>query len=209
MYFSVLNCQPELVLLGDIDPSITQDARYATIENFVGRPINGYSDPKVLLTLQTAQSLKKAQEIFKQIGYSIVIYDGYRPVQAVSDFIQWGQNNDQEKKEFYYPTLEKDMLFEYGYIAKESSHSHGTTVDITLIKEGEQMHPIIPRKVKLSNNEEVLRLDDGSLDMGTSFDLFHPASHSGTDLVSEEAQRNRELLKSVMIQCGFLTIKTE
>ena len=67
-------------------------------------------------------------------GYRLKIFDAYRPAAAVKHFVLWGiEDLDQRMKPFFYPELEKQSLFELGYIAKKSSHSRGSTVDLTLL----------------------------------------------------------------------------
>ena len=64
-----------------------------------------------------------------------------------------------------------------GYVAEKSGHSRGSTLDLTIIKEDQSLHPIIYSHRTLLNGEEIPFLDDNTVDMGSSFDLFHEASH--------------------------------
>ena len=77
------------VYLHEIDPTILVSVRYATNENFVGVPVKGYKKAVVIITRQAAEALKKVQETVKKDGYSLVIYDAYRPQQAVDHFVRW------------------------------------------------------------------------------------------------------------------------
>ena len=64
-----------------------------------------------ILTLKATQALKNVQEVLNKKGYSLLIYDAYRPTQAVESFVQWTQNpSDIQVKEIYYPDLDKTQL---------------------------------------------------------------------------------------------------
>lgn len=169
-----------LVRLADIDPTIGQDARYASDNNFIGRPIRGYLAPQVMLTREAAIALKHAQELAVEKGYSILVYDGYRPQQAVDHFVEWGADlADTLNKATYYPDVPKAELFDRGYIAARSGHSRGSTADLTLTKDGEP------------------------LDMGTPFDYFDELSHTENPAISDEALANRLVLREIMASAGF------
>jgi D-alanyl-D-alanine dipeptidase len=192
------------VYLEDVDPSILQNLKYATCENFIGTPIEGYKRNKVILTRKAAYALKKAQTIFRKKGFSLVIYDAYRPQKAVNHFKRWGLDaNHLTMKEWFYPHLDKEDVFRLGFIAQNhSTHSRGSTVDLTLIADSHKLHPIKPQK-RLLGHEETLFLDDGTLDMGSSFDYFGEASYSVSSVISQKAKNNRAFLNEVMSQVGF------
>jgi len=87
---SVAACLPQgFVYLSEYDPSILQEIRYHTYHNFVGRPIIGYNASECILTIQAARNLSLAQTYFVSLGYSIKVYDCYRPQKAVDDFYVW------------------------------------------------------------------------------------------------------------------------
>ena len=116
-------------------PSIIIDLKYASDDNFTGRVVKGYESPKCLLTFEAARSLKIIQTILNNSGYSLKIYDAYRPQRSVNHFINWSKNqSDTLKKSYFYPNILKSNLFDLGYIATNSSHSRGSTVDITLVE---------------------------------------------------------------------------
>src|SRR4051794_13478426 len=69
----------EFVALSDVAPSILQDIRYATPHNFVGRRVDGYLQPLCILTRQAAEGLRKAQAQLVRQGYTLKVYDCYRP----------------------------------------------------------------------------------------------------------------------------------
>ncbi|MFA6036784.1 MAG: M15 family metallopeptidase [Legionellales bacterium] len=187
-----------------IAPSIIVDLRYIGDDNFIGRPIPGYKDNRAVLTLEAAQALKKAQELAKKDGYSLVIYDAYRPQRASGAFKVWSKDiNDMQMQAWYYPRINKKMLFEENYIAEFSSHNRGSTVDITLISLSKTLHAIKPVRRTLEDGFEIWFLDDGTVDMGSSFDLFDKASHYENDLVTPDHKKQREYLRSIMAQAGF------
>lgn len=195
----------DFVFLSDTDRAIIENVRYSGDQNFLGRPVDGYKVNKVVCTKQAAEQLKKANDDFKKQGYKIVVYDGYRPQRAVVDFIKWGEDiNDDVAKSYYYPTLEKKDLFKLGYIAGgRSTHTRGSTFDITIIKADQSLKPISFSKRKVNNGDEIPFLDDNTVDMGSSFDLFHPVSRPDSKLVSEEQNRMRKILQDTMAQYGF------
>jgi D-alanyl-D-alanine dipeptidase len=90
-------------------------------------------------------------------------------------------------KEYFYPELEKDVLFPQGYIAEHSGHSRGSTVDLTLFD--------------METEKE--------LDMGGTFDYFGEESHPDYKGISEEQYENRMQLRNVMIRNGFEPIDCE
>ena len=176
------------VLLAEAVPGIIQEIRYYTTYNFIGDRINGYEQPVALLTKQAARALKEVSGILNARGYRLKVFDAYRPACAVRHFVLWGiEDLDLRMKSFFYPTLEKEELFSRGYIASRSSHSRGSTVDLTLLD--------------MSTGKEV--------DMGSPFDLFSPLSHPDCRLVTDEQYENRMLLRQAMLKGGFLPIDCE
>jgi zinc D-Ala-D-Ala dipeptidase len=201
----------DFVFLLDVDPTIVENSRYYTAENFMGRPVPGYSTSKIVCTKEAAEQLKKANDFFKAHGYKVVVYDGYRPQSAVDAFKRWGQNpKDNITKAYYYPFLDKSDLFKLGYIGGEkSTHSRGSTFDLTLIRSDQSLKPIIYSKRKLQNGEEISFLDDNTVDMGSSFDLFHEASHHDSNLVNPSQNEMRNFLRETMKRYGFAEYKKE
>lgn len=178
--------QPGFVDLGAYIPGVAVEARYATAHNLTGHPLAGYCAEKAFCTVEAADALAKAAEVFRQMGYGVLIYDAYRPQKAVDDFVTWSQEpeNFATKAEFY-PALEKTDLFPMGYIARKSGHTRGSTIDLTLTKSG------VP------------------IDMGTCFDLMDDLSHHGAVGVTEAQEQNRALLRSVMCWAGFAPYENE
>ncbi len=169
------------------DPRIILSMNYVGAKNFMGRPVNGYHTSVCILTTEAANALIALQDKLdqKHRGLCLKIFDAYRPIQAVSDFKKWALDpHDQIMKAEYYPTLAKPELFKQGYIAEKSSHSRGSTVDLTLVeRQSEHQHQ--------------------ELDMGTIFDYFHEHSHTENPTIPERAKANRTLLKNLMHEFGF------
>ena len=122
------------VRLSDFVPDIVQEIRYYSTFNFIGDRINGYEEPVAILTKEAARALKEVSNRAMVMGYRLKIFDAYRPARSVRHFVLWGiEDLDQRMKLFFYPDLEKGELFKRGYIASLSSHSRGSTVDLTLL----------------------------------------------------------------------------
>lgn len=192
------------VYLDEIDPTIQVSLRYYSDENFLGRRVNAYNKNVLMITRQAAQALKRVQEDLKKDGYELVIYDAYRPQDAVDNFIDWSMAiNDQIKKAQYYPRVDKARVFELGYVAKKSGHTRGSTVDLTIIKKGKKVHDVVEQKRTLLDGFTIIYLDDGTVDMGSSFDLFDVASHYENSVIPEEYKKMRTYLHDIMIKHGF------
>ena len=121
------------VVLGEYIPGIIQEIRYYSTYNFIGERIDGYEEPCALITIEAARALKAvSSELFVQ-GYRLKVFDAYRPVCAVKQFVLWGlEDQDIRMKPYFYPQLEKQELFIKGYIAARGSHSRGSAIDLTL-----------------------------------------------------------------------------
>jgi len=200
------------VLLSEVSPSIVQDLRYATSNNFVGTPIDGYLEPACLLSLPAATALKAVQQDVLSFGLSLKVYDCYRPQRAVDHFARWASDlHDQQMKQRFYPEVDKASLFALGYIAEQSGHSRGSTIDITLIPafSAATSHNRVSETLSDCRSPKRLRYPDDSLDMGTGYDCFDPLAHTENLKVSDEARRNRLLLKTVMEKHGFVNYERE
>jgi D-alanyl-D-alanine dipeptidase len=194
------------VYLRDIDPSILQDIRYSSINNFTGRPVPGYVAAECILLRQVAEALKRVQIDLARLRLSLKIYDGYRPERAVRRFVEWAKDGtDDESTRRFYPHLNKTELFPSGYISSTSSHSRGNAVDLTLVEL--PARPAAPfdskRKYGPCTGPSEERAPDNSVDMGTGFDCFDPLSHTTNQNVSYEQQQWRRLLVSIMEQHQF------
>lgn len=200
----------DFTYLDEVAPTIIQDLRYNYDENFLGRKIIGYKANRIILTKQAAKALAAAQQDFLKDGYSIVIYDAYRPQKAVDEFMSWSKDpKDDIAKEKYYPDINKADVFKLNYVAEKSGHTRGSTVDMTIIKVGNKLNPVKVTKRTLKDGRTVPFLDDGTIDMYTSFDLFDAASHHDTTLIDKEYLERRNYMRNIMLKNGFKEYPTE
>ena len=168
--------------LSEVDGSIQQELRYFSINNFIGKKIDGYNKNTIIISNAAANALKKVQAELKQMGLSLKVYDAYRPQQSVDHFVRWAKKlNDTLMKQSYYPTIRKSDLFKLGFIASKSGHTRGSSVDLSI--------------VEIKTNKEI--------DMGSSYDFFGATSHSFHKKLSSRQEKNRMLLRNIMIKNGF------
>src|SRR5579862_726940 len=80
------------VYLRDIDPSIIQDIRYATSNNFVGRPLHGYEAGECVVKREVGLRLKAVQQELAKRKLSLKMYDCYRPARASADMLEWSRS---------------------------------------------------------------------------------------------------------------------
>lgn len=187
----------QFVLLTDAVPDAILEIRYYSTYNFIGDRIPGYEEPVAILTRQAADSLKAASDDLKALGYCIKVYDAYRPQCAVDYFMAWAKDvDDVRMKESFYPELDKSVLVPQEYVAEHSSHTRGSTVDLTL--------------VDIKTGREV--------DMGCVFDYFGVASHTdvlpGQEIgaykpIDEQQYANRMILREAMLSHGFKPYECE
>ena len=176
------------IVLADFVPEIIQEIRYYSTYNVIGDRIDGYEEPCALLTKEAARALKSVSGEMIAQGYRLKVFDAYRPATAVKRFVLWGiEDLDLRMKPFFYPDLDKTDLFVQGYIAKQSSHSRGSTIDLTLLD--------------MTTGKE--------LDMGSPFDLFSEVSHPDYRGITDEQYDNRMLLQRAMMRNGFEPIDVE
>lgn len=198
--------------LHDEVPSIALDIRYYTAHNFVGERVDGYNAPKCIMTKRAADALAGVQKELVASGFSLKVYDCYRPKRAVAHFVRWAKDIDDTKtKKEFYPTIDKRNLFRDGYIAERSSHSRGSTVDLTVV-------PIpVPAQERYVSGQALhecclpaeKRFRDNGIDMGTGFDCFHELSHTANREIGDAQRINRLLLKTLMEKYGFVNYDRE
>ena len=197
----------DFVNITDIVPDAILEIRYFGTYNFVGERIDGYLQPTALLTRQAAECLKAVSDDVMAQGYRLKIYDAYRPQRAVDHFVRWAADlKDTRMKAYFYPDLDKSVLFEQEYIMAKSGHTRGSTVDLTLFD--------------MASEKE--------LDMGGTFDWFGPESHPdfcgnpdtgeytgdnhksprGRSITAEQF-RNRMILRQAMLRHGFKALDSE
>ena len=197
----------QFVTLTDAVPDAILEIRYYGTYNFVGQRIDGYEQPTALLTRQAAKALKTVSDNVMAQGYRLKIYDAYRPQRGVDHFVRWAANvEDTLMKPYFYPDLDKSVLFEQEYIMEKSGHTRGSTVDLTLFD--------------MQTEKE--------LDMGGTFDWFGPESHpdfcgnpetgeytgdnsaspTGRSITAEQFA-NRMILRRAMLSHGFKALDSE
>jgi len=178
----------DFVRVTDVIPDAILEIRYYSTYNFVGERIDGYELPIALMTREAADSLKAVNDELKANGYRIKIWDTYRPQRAVNHFIRWAENiSDTAMKAVFYPMVDKSLLFEQGYIYARSSHSRGSTVDLTLLD--------------AASGKE--------LDMGSPFDWFGEESHPDYPCPLYRQSENRKILHNAMVRHGFEGLDSE
>jgi D-alanyl-D-alanine dipeptidase len=116
--------QPELVELVKLDPTIKLDIRYATSNNFLGRPV--YQEARAFLQRPAAEALKRVNRKLREKGYGLLVFDGYRPWSVTKVF--WDAT-PQDKKHFVADP------------SQGSRHNRGCAVDLTLfdLRSGEEV----------------------------------------------------------------------
>lgn len=107
--------KPELVELTTLDPTLKLDIRYATANNFTGRPL--YKQARAFLQRPAADALVRVNKALAKQGLGLMIYDGYRPWYVTKIF--WEVTPDDKKAFVADP-------------AKGSRHNRGCAVDLTL-----------------------------------------------------------------------------
>jgi zinc D-Ala-D-Ala dipeptidase len=111
-----------LVDVRSLDPTISIDMRYATANNFTGAVLPGYEGNRAFLRREAARALARVQQRAAREGYSLQVYDAYRPVRATLAMVDWtGRVGRQD-------------LLRDGYIASRSRHNLGLAIDLTLIE---------------------------------------------------------------------------
>ncbi len=169
-------------------PGLVVEMRYHGRNNFVGRPIAGYDQHLCLLTAEAAAALVRTQARLRPLGLGLKVFDCYRPMRAVRDFVRWARDlGDQGRKTQHYPGVDKSELFARGYIAERSGHARGSTVDLTLID--------------LASRRE--------LGMGTPYDWFDPIAWPSSLAVPAPARAHRLLLQLAMTDAGFRPYEQE
>ena len=172
----------DFVFIDEYVSGIRWDAKYATWDNFTGKPVDGYQANRIVGTRALCAALDRAQEKAAAAGFGLLIWDGYRPQRAIDCFLYWSrQPEDGRKKRRHYPNIDRSAMFEQGYVAAQSGHSRGGAVDLTLY-----------------------RLDTGEIAaMGGDHDLMDSISHHGAEGITPTEAENRHHLRQIMEACGF------
>jgi D-alanyl-D-alanine dipeptidase len=172
----------DFIHVDEVLTGIRWDAKYATWDNFIGRPVDGYLANRIVGTRALCAALERVRKEAVSLGFGLLLWDGYRPQRAVDCFLRWStQPEDGRTKARYYPNIDRSEMVARGYVAPKSGHSRGSTVDLTLY-----------------------HLDSGELAaMGGGHDLMDPISHHGAQGITEVEARNRDVLCSIMEESGF------
>ncbi|WP_350276370.1 D-Ala-D-Ala dipeptidase VanX [Kribbella sp. HUAS MG21] len=172
----------ELVYVDEFAAGIRWDAKYATWDNFTGKPVDGYAANRIVGTRALCAALDTAREKAEPLGFGLLLWDGYRPQRAVDSFLRWSElPEDGRTKPRHYPNINRATMFENGYVATRSSHTRGSAVDLTLFA-----------------------LDTGELvPMGGDHDLMDSISHHGAPGITASEATNRETLATIMEAAGF------
>jgi D-alanyl-D-alanine dipeptidase len=180
--------QDGFAYVDEMVPGIRWDAKYATWDNFTGKPVDGYLVNRIVGTQAVGAALQRAQEKAGSLGFALLLWDGYRPQRAVDGFLRWSeQPDDARTKQRYHPAISRAEMFEKGYVATKSGHSRGSTVDLTIYD-----------------------LATGDLvPMGGDHDLMDVISHHGAEGITPAETENREHLRSIMETCGFIPYANE
>jgi zinc D-Ala-D-Ala dipeptidase len=170
------------VYVDDRVPGIRWDAKYATWDNFTGKPVDGYLANRVVGTEAFCTALDRVRDAAESLGFGLLLWDVYRPQRAVDRFLRWAEEpEDGRTKRRHYPRIDRAEMFRRGYVAARSGHSRGSTVDLTLYH--------------LATSELAA--------MGGDHDLMDAVSHHGAPGITATEARHRDCLRSLMEGCGF------
>ncbi len=173
---------PQFAYVDEHVSGIYWDAKYATWDNFTGKPVDGYVANRIVGTRPLCAALERARERAASLGFGLLLWDGYRPQRAVDSFLRWSrQREDGRTKLRHYPNINRTDVVEMGYVAAKSGHSRGSTVDLTLF------HLATGRRAS----------------MGGDHDLMDAISHHGAEGITQLDGQNRQCLRSIMEACGF------
>ena len=198
------------VYLRDIDPSIIQDIRYASSNNFIGRPMRGYDAPECVVKREIGLKLKAIQTELAKRNLSLKMFDCYRPTRATADMLAWSRDGKDSGRRFT-PKFDKRDLFRLGYISSHSQHSTGAALDLTLVDlTADNSASFDPSKAYADCTAPVaLRAPEGSIDMGTGYDCTDPKGHTASSAITPEQRRWRQELVAAMRSQGFVNYSKE
>jgi D-alanyl-D-alanine dipeptidase len=172
----------EFFFVDELVSGIRWDAKYATWDNFTGKPVDGYEANRVVGAKALCAALADARDEAASRGFGLLLWDAYRPQRAVDCFLRWSeQPEDGRTKPRHYPNIARADMVKQGYVAARSGHSRGSSVDLTIFD--------------LATGELVA--------MGGDYDLMDPISHHGATGITPIEAANRQHLRSVMETCGF------
>ena len=200
------------VYLRDIDPTIIQDIRYASANNFVGKPLAGYEAGECVVKREVGLALKKIQQELAKQKLSLKMFDCYRPARAVADMVRWSRNGKETAAERRYnPAFAKADLFRLGYIAAYSGHSTGAALDLTLVDlTVDNSATFDPAKPYADCTAPAAnRAPEGSIDMGTGYDCSDVKANTAAASITPAQRRWRNTLVAAMAKHGFANYSKE
>ncbi|MDR3492377.1 MAG: M15 family metallopeptidase [Gammaproteobacteria bacterium] len=203
--------------------------RFATAHNFMGTPISGYDIKEnrsvCLLSRKAAEDLCRAQNLFNQQGWGLYLYDAYRPKPAVEHFWNWSQDSkvptaiELERKNKHYPLIPKEEFFERKYIAKNSTHCYGNTLDTEIIDLQTQRPLFMGARISYMGDishsiatKEIIKNEWQKLKEQNVFDDIKKQFKRATNEIWQDekeedylelALKNRKILADVMQQFNF------
>ncbi len=199
-------CRPALSICATSTRPSCRTSATPPSDNFTGHPLPGYNAPECILRREAAEALKRVQAELVQENLSLKVYDCYRPTRAVSAMAAWAHDgDDSDATRRFYPAQRKSRLFALGYIAVQSKHSTGTTVDLTLVKLPVTPAPRFDPAARYGpcTGPAAKRAPDNSVDMGTGFDCFDTRSYGANRAITPEQRRWRGVLNTTMRRHGF------
>ena len=178
----------DFVFVDELVSGIRWDAKYATWDNFTGKPVDGYLANRIVGPRALCAALRRARDGAAALGYGLLLWDGYRPQRAVDCFLRWSkQPEDGRTKRRHYPNTDRFEIVQKGYVAARSGHSRGSAIDLTLYD-----------------------LADSTLvPMGGDHDVMDSVSHHGTGGITPAEARNRRALCAIMEASGFSAFDCE
>jgi zinc D-Ala-D-Ala dipeptidase len=198
--------------LRDIDPTIIQDIRYASSNNFVGRPLKGYGAAECVVKREVGLRLKAIQQELSKQNLSLKMFDCYRPARAVADMWAWAQNGKETPAQRRFnPAFAKADLFRLGYIATHSLHSTGGALDLTLVDlKADNSATFDPNKAYADCTAPAeARAPEASVDMGTGYDCSDRKANTAAGSITPAQRRARNLLVAAMARQGFVNYSKE
>uniref|UniRef100_A0A915DRQ8 D-alanyl-D-alanine dipeptidase n=1 Tax=Ditylenchus dipsaci TaxID=166011 RepID=A0A915DRQ8_9BILA len=145
-----------------------------------------------MLTLQAAEQLAEVQAEVEKDGFSLLIYDAYRPPKTHQKLLEYA----------------KKLEIEIEYIERKATNCEGNTVSLTLIHRSQLLKPVVCTKRIMKIERDIDYMEDSSVDMGCSFDTFDECSTHGSKWIHDEPKKNRAYLKEVMENAGFTSSPT-
>lgn len=107
--------EADLIELRKLSKSIKLDIKYATSDNFVGRPV--YTEARAFLQRPAAEALVRVHKLLKKQHLGLVIYDAYRP---------WAVTK------LFWAVVREDQRAYVADPAKGSKHNRGCAVDLSI-----------------------------------------------------------------------------